>query len=107
MNAAKRTLVTSLMAAALLTAAFGYVVPSAHAEPNTGSGTQTDNKGCPDPDHYGQTLPAGTEWTTTTATGQPVNKYKCNGKTGEWDKVRTVPGTRPDVSPIRGTLAPR
>ena len=107
MNTAKRVLVTGLMAAVLLLTSFAYMVPSAHAEPNTGGGTQTDNKGCPDPDHYGQTLPAGTEWTTTTQNGQLVNKYKCNGKTGEWDKVRTVPNTRTDMSPVRSDLAPR
>lgn len=61
MNTAKRVMVIVLAAAALPTTSFGYVVPSARAEPNNGGGTQTVNKGCPGPDHYGQTLPDGTE----------------------------------------------
>jgi hypothetical protein len=106
MNAAKRALVTGLMAA-LLTTSLGFVVPSAHAEPNTGT-TQADNKGCPDPEHYGQTLPAGTVWTSTTTNGQVASQYKCNGKTGEWDKtIRTVPSTQTNMSPVRGDLSPR
>ncbi len=58
-------------------------VSSAYAEPNTGGGGGT--KTCTDPD--GKQQPAGTVWTSTTLNGQVASKYKCNGKTGEWDKV--------------------
>lgn len=42
-----------------------------------------------------------------TQNGQVVNRYECNGKTVEWEKVRTVPNTRTDMSVVRGDLAPR
>ena len=79
-----------------------------NAEPNTGGG-KTEKKSCPDPEHYGKTLPADTVWTTRTSTGVLVNQYKCNGKTGEWDKVKvfTTPNTRTETAPTGGAAAVR
>ena len=92
--------IRNLAAASLVALAIVSIpVSSAHAEPNTGGGGG-GTKTCTDPD--GKQQPAGTIWTSTTLNGQVASKYKCNGKTGEWDKVPINATTNGG-----GILAPR
>jgi hypothetical protein len=80
-----RTLATaSLLALAIVATPAG----SAHAAP-IGETTTGGNKTCTDPD--GKTVSAGTVWTSTTQNGQVASRYKCNGKTGQWDKMAGPP----------------
>jgi hypothetical protein len=96
-----RTLATaSLVALAIIS----IPVSQAYAEPNTGGGSG-GTKTCTDPD--GKQQPAGTVWTSTTLNGQVASRYKCNGKTGEWDRVpdRLAPSTGPRVVTTGGVLS--
>ena len=79
-----RTLATaSLLALAVV----AVPITSAHAAP-IGETTTGGNKTCTDPD--GNTVSGGTTWTSTTQNGQTI-KYRCNGKSGQWDKVTGPP----------------
>ena len=79
-----RTLATASLVALAVTT---IPVTQAHAAQNTGT-TQT-GKTCTDPD--GNQAQPGTVWTSTTQNGQVASRYKCNGKTGQWDKMLTRP----------------
>ncbi len=99
-----RTRIRTIATASLLAlAVIAMPISHAYAEPNTGGGGGT--KTCTDPD--GKQQPAGTVWTSTTQNGQVASRYKCNGTSGEWDRVpdRLAPNTRPRIVSTGGVLA--
>lgn len=84
------TFIRTVAAASMLAlAVVSSPAADAHAAPISNTDTGGGNKTCTDPD--GNQAAAGTVWTSTTQNGQVASKYKCNGKTGQWDKmVRTA-----------------
>lgn len=84
--------IRALATASLLALAITSIpVTQVHAAQNNGGGTTQTGKNCINPDSGDRTIAPGTVWTSTTQNGQVASRYKCNGKTGEWDKVMTRP----------------
>ena len=91
-----RTLATaSLLAMAVIT------IPSTQAYALDNNGSQTANKKCVNPDTGVRDIESGTVWTSTTQNGQVASRYKCNGSTGNWDRMArfTPSGPRAPMGP--------
>ena len=101
-----RTLSTgSLLAVAVMSAP----VSQAHAAQNNGDGGTTQTgKNCINPDTGGRTIAPGTVWTSTTQNCQVTSRYKCTGKTGEWDRMAGPPVQQPGPrAPMGGRVLSR
>ncbi len=92
------------LAAASMLALAVISIPSseAHAAPITGGGS---SKTCTDPD--GNQVAGGTVWTSYTQNGQVASRYRCNGSTGQWDKMVRTAGSQNTVRGPRGGVMAR